>query len=161
MDDNDTQCDSVDEEADWAPEVGDFGPNEGPNIPSTHRVQILQSPYINTFHQHHAIKVTIDSGAETNMIKESVAAYIGACVTKSSQSALQADGQSPLVVKGETRIVLTRDNHTFQFEGLVVENMDVDILAGVPFMSMNDIAVCPTKKQVILGDDTIYIQLWL
>ena len=51
MDDNDTQCDSVDEEADWAPEVGDFGPSEGPNIPSTHHVQILQSPYINTFHQ--------------------------------------------------------------------------------------------------------------
>ena len=90
------------------------------------------------------------------MIKESVATYIGACVTKSSQSALQADGQSPLVVKGETRIVLTRDNHTFKFEGLVVENMDIDMLVGVPFMSMNDIAVRPTKKQVILGDDSIY-----
>ena len=41
------------------------------------RVQITQSPYINVFYQHYPVKVVIDSGAETNMIRESVARQIG------------------------------------------------------------------------------------
>ena len=50
----------------------------------------------------------------------------------------------------------TRDTHTFQFEGLVVEDLDVDILAGTPFMSVNDIAVRPARRQVILGDGSTF-----
>ena len=38
----------------------------------------------------------------------------------------------------------------FIFEGLVVENLDVDVLAGTLFMESNDIAVHPAKHQVIL-----------
>ena len=48
-------------------------------------------------------------------------------------------------VVGEARLFFTRDTHTFQFEGLVVEDLDVDILAGSPFMSVNDIAVRPAR----------------
>ena len=33
---------------------------------------------------------------------------------------------------------------------------DVDILAGIPFMEINDITVRPAKHQVILGDGTTY-----
>ena len=42
------------------------------------------------------------------------------------------------------------------FEGLVVKNIDVDVLAWTPFIESNDIAVCPAKHQVILGDGTIH-----
>ncbi|EDO41536.1 predicted protein [Nematostella vectensis] len=34
--------------------------------------------------------------------------------------------------------------------------MDVEVLAGTPFMEKNDIAVRPAKGQIILGDNTIY-----
>ena len=44
----------------------------------------------------------------------------------------------------------------FTFEGLVVKNIDVDVLAGTPFIGSNDIAVRPAKHQVILGDGTIH-----
>ena len=53
---------------------------------------------------------------------------------KSSQSAHQADGLSPLItVVGESCISMTCKQKVFTFGGLVVENLDVDILAGTPF----------------------------
>ena len=69
----------------------------------------------------------------------------------------QADGSSQLQVVGETRISFSRGDKVFNFEGLVVEDLDVDILAGTPFMESNDITVRPAKRQVILGDGTIYV----
>ena len=120
------------------------------------RVQVKQSPYINTYYSHHPIRVTIDSGAEINMIRTALTKYIGAEITKSSQIALQVDGHSPLTVVGETRITLTRDNKSFLLEALVVDNLEVDVLAGVPFMERNDVTVRPAKHQVILADGMIY-----
>ena len=126
------------------------------SLPSSRRVQIGPSPFLNVFYNHHPLKVTIDSGAETNMIKTTIANHIGAPITKSTQLALQADGQSSLTVIGETKLEVTRDTHTFFLEALVVDNLDADILAGVPFMVHNDITVRPAKHQIILSDNTTY-----
>ena len=108
------------------------------------------------FYAQHPVRVTIDSGATGNMIRHTVVQRLGCQVTPSSQSVHPADGSSPLHVVGETRFPFTRKGHTFSFEGLVVENLDVDVLAGTPFMESNDIAVRPAKRQVILGDGTIH-----
>ncbi len=43
------------------------------------------------------------------------------------------------------------------FEGLVVKSLDVDILAGVPFMTANDIGIQPAKHQIILLDGGVYL----
>ena len=75
------------------------------------------------------------AGATGNMIRASTAKCLGAHITESSQSAHQADGSLPLTIVGETRLTLTRENREFLFEGLVVDNLDVDILAGIPFMA--------------------------
>ncbi|KAJ8349609.1 hypothetical protein SKAU_G00247390 [Synaphobranchus kaupii] len=90
------------------------------------------------------------------MIRLPAAQRFGAKITASSQSAHQADGSSPMVIVGETRLVFSRGTNKFHFEGLVVENLDVDILAGTPFMSTNDISVHPAKRQVTLGDGTSF-----
>ena len=63
---------------------------------------------------------------------------------------------SPLQVVGETQITFSRDDRDFKFEGLVVENLDVDVLAGTPFMEVNDIAVCPARREVTLRDGAHY-----
>ena len=65
----------------------------------------------------------------------------------------QADGQSSLNMIGETNITLSRDNHCFTLEALVVDNIDVGVLAGVPFMTVNDIR--PSQRQILLSDGTI------
>ncbi|KAL9978907.1 hypothetical protein ACROYT_G016491 [Oculina patagonica] len=129
----------------------------GPS-PNTHvfRIQTRQSPYLDMFHAHHPVRITIDSGATGNMIRHTVVQRLGCRVTPSSQSVHQADGSSPLHVVGETRLSFTRGDRTFTFEGLVVEDLDVDVLAGTPFMETNDIAVRPAKRQVILGDGSIH-----
>ena len=129
----------------------------GPSL-STHvfRIQTRQSPYLDMFHAHHPVRITIDSGATGNMIRHTVVQRLGCRVTPSSQSVHQADGSSPLHVVGETRLSFTREDRIFTFEGLVVENLDVDVLAGTPFMETNDIAVRPAKRQVILGDGSIH-----
>ncbi len=126
------------------------------HLPTSRRVQVDQSPFLHAFYGSHSVKITIDSGAETNTIKAAIAHQIGAPIMKTTQKALQADGQSSLAVVGETKIAVTRDTHTFLLEALVVDNLDADILAGVPFMAHNDITVRPAKHEVILSDNTVY-----
>ena len=89
------------------------------------------------------------------MIKTSVADYIGAVIEKSYQTALQADGVTPLNIVGETHKNLSRDNKTLKLKALVVSDLDVDILAGIPFMTVNDISVRPAKQQIIIDESTV------
>ncbi|KAL9989463.1 hypothetical protein ACROYT_G004019 [Oculina patagonica] len=79
------------------------------------------------------------------MMRASLANYIGARIFKSSQSALQA-----LSVVGETNLPLIRHGRSLGLEALVVEDLDVDILAGTPFMASNDIAVRPPNARSLL-----------
>ena len=120
-----------------------------------YRVQVRQSPYVDTFYQHHSIRITIDSGAPGNMIKAILAKAMNLKVTRTSQSARQADGLSPLTVTGETRMMLSHGSHKLVFEGLVVENLGVDALGGTPFMVQNDLTIRPAKHMIILRDKSV------
>ena len=117
----------------------------------TRRVNVSQSPFLHVFYSHHPLRLTIDTGAETNMMRASLARHIGAKVTKSSQNAVQADGRTPLTIVGETRLPLIRHGRPLTLEALVVEDLDVDILAGMPFMTFNDITVRPAKHEIIIA----------
>ena len=121
------------------------------------RIQVRQSPYLDPFYKHHAVRLTIDSGATGNMMRACTAISLGVEIRASSQSAGQADGSSPLKVTGETQIVLVRDECQFKFDALVVEDLDVDVLAGMPFMERNDVSIRPSKRQVIVGGSTIFV----
>ena len=118
---------------------------------ATRGVNVSQSPFLHAFYSHHPLSLTIDTGAETNMMRASLARHIGAKLTKSSQTALQANGRTPLSVDGETRLPLNRHGRPFTLEALVVENLDVVVLAGTPFMAANDIAVRPAKHEIIIA----------
>lgn len=123
---------------------------------SSSRIQVRQSPYVDTFHGHIPVRLTIDSGATGNMMRASTATKLNAKITGSSQFAHQADGSSPLTVLGETRLHFTRGGHKLYFEGLVVENLDTEVLAGIPFMEMNDISIRPSSREVCIGNKYVY-----
>ena len=53
-------------------------------------------------------------------------------------------------------MTITRDEHKYILEALVVENLDVDILAGVPFMEVNDVTVRPALREITFKVDTVY-----
>ncbi len=124
--------------------------------PVAFRIQVRQSPYLDVFYKHHPLHITIDSGATGNMMSASTTDRLGLKVHKTTQKAHQADGSSPLIVLGETRLSLTHDTNQMIFEGLVIQNLDVDVLAGTPFMELNDVAIRPSKKQVTIGEDIMY-----
>ena len=67
-------------------------------------------------------------------------------------ASLQADGLTPLAVVGETRLILSRADKHLALDALVVDDLDVDVLAGTPFLIANEISVCPVKCQVRIQD---------
>lgn len=147
-----------DQETETSPDSDSPDPDTtlpGPDMVA-YRVQTRQSPYMDVFHDHRVVRVTLDSGATGNMIRRSTAKHLGCPIISSAQSVQQADGSSQLQVIGEIRTTFTRDHTNFAFEGLVVENLDVEVLAGTPFMETNDIAVRPAKREVLLGNGSVY-----
>ena len=86
------------------------------------------------------------------MIKTSVAKYIDAVIEKSNQTTLQADSLTPLNIVGETHINLTRGTKSLKLEALVVNGLEVDIVAGIPFMTANDIAIHPARQEIIIDE---------
>ena len=102
------------------------------------------------FCDHNTVRLTVDSGATGDMIRASIVTRLGASIRESSQSATQADGSSPLDVIGEVHFTFVRYGRTFTLDGLVLNELDVEDLAGAPFMELNDVSVRPAKFQVIL-----------
>ena len=49
------------------------------------RVSTKRSPHFKAFYKHYPVQLTLDTGAQTSMIKRSPARSIGAPITKSSQ----------------------------------------------------------------------------
>ena len=119
----------------------------------------IQFPYVDTFYCHNPVLITIDSWDTGNMIRLSTVQKLKVDICKSTQSAHQADGSSPLKVIGETKLSFTRGKHVFQFEGLVVENLNVEVHVGTLFMEANDIAVRPAKRLATLADGTSFTYL--
>ena len=60
------------------------------------------------------------------------------------------------MVFGETKLSFTHGQHVLQFEGLVVENLDEEVLAGTPFMKANDIAIPAAKRLIALADSSSF-----
>ena len=89
------------------------------------------------------------------MICASAAHRIGLPVKHASQCAHQADGITPLDVVGECHISVSRGGLPLILSALVVEKLDVDILAGTPFMVYSDIAVRPAMKEIVIGDQIV------
>ena len=125
--------------------------------PSARRVNIVQSPYLHCFFGPHPVRLTLDTGATTNLICHRLANDVGLPIKPASQMARQADGVTLLDVVGEVHCTLTRDNMNFQLDALVVKQLDVDILAGNPFLATNDIATRPAKNQIVIhGQEVVY-----
>ena len=146
---------TIDEDED-SDTLGDPEPTPPSARAISRRVSTKSSSQLKAFFNQHAVLLTLDTGAETSMIKASLARSLGLTIEKSSQQALQADGTTPLAVIGEIHTFLSRSNKRLALNALVVEDLDVDILAGIPFLITNDISIRPATQQLtIQGVETI------
>ena len=118
-------------------------------------VNIKKSPELYVFHGTYPLRLTLDSGAESNMISSTVARYIKTKVVPSRHKAVQADGSTPLRVAGETHTCVTRGDITMQLDALVIDDLDVDVLAGMLFMKNNDISLHPGRNEIVVKDNVI------
>ena len=124
--------------------------------PIARRVDVQSSPYLRVFYGNHPVELTLDTGATSNMIKDTFVATLGIPLKRTTQLAKQADGETPLDVVGEVHCQFTRGHRSFKFDALVVKKLDVNILAGTPFLSLHDIYARPSLKQVIIdGSETV------
>ena len=117
--------------------------------PTAHRVSIVQSPVLHTFYHEHPIQLTLDTGATSNMIRASSASAYRFPVLPASQMTRQADGVTPMDVVGEVHCLIC-GSYTFHLDALV-RKLDVEILAGNPFVAANDIAIRPAKREIVVG----------
>ena len=58
-------------------------------------------------------------------------------------------------VTGEVHCTLTRGGTSFELDALVVRQLEVDILAGNPFMVRNDVAVRPARREIFIGGSDV------
>lgn len=121
------------------------------------RVTTRRSPYLKCYIEHVVVWVCLDSGAESSLISRRFAVSIGLSIKRATQGAVQADAKSPLNIVGEVNnVVVTRGSHSFILDALVTERDFGDVIGGEPFLEKNDIALRPSKKQIIIrGKDIV------
>lgn len=120
------------------------------------RVGNIQSPILDVSHSSGTLNMTLDSGSTANLIRESVVRQRGIKIFPATQNAGQADGITSLHTVGEVHFQVSRNNRIFKFDGLVVRNLNDEVLGGMPFMTDNDIEIRPAKSIIVIhGTDTV------
>lgn len=115
------------------------------------QVSVNASPSIIMYYEGRPYNLTLDTGGTCNALDTGSADEMHCEIRATNQRARMADGRSSLDVIGETDIVFMRDGKSFRLTALVCNISEPTILAGMPFMVENDIAIRPAKAEVIIG----------
>ena len=106
------------------------------------------SPHMNCFYKQYPVSVCIDTRAESSLVSERCAKFMGLSILPTNQGAVQADVKTPLSIIREIKgIEITRGAHVFLLDVLVVREDIGDINAGELFLEINDITMHPAKKR--------------
>jgi len=116
------------------------------------RIEVESCPHLDAFYGSKSTRLTLDTGCTGNIVRLDVAKALNIPIKPTKQRAIQADGATPLDVVGEVQITFNRDSHDLLFKGLVSRTLDVPILAGTPFQSVNDVYARPNRKIVYVKD---------
>ena len=121
-----------------------------------HRMEPEPSPYISMNHGRHSVHLTCATGASHNFITASYAWKIGLKVSFVHPSQYKHITPRNLNVTGAVSCSLYRHRKAYNFDALVVSSLQVNILAGVPFLTEYDIAIRPAKHVIIInGTETV------
>ena len=120
--------------------------------PNISRVDVVSSPCLWVKYGKHDVNLTLDTAAEADVMKLAFAKKIGAPIVSTTVGAVNADGKTDLKTVGEVHLTFSWENLRLRFDGLVVEDLSDDVLAGAPFMTVNDVYARPAHKKVFIGD---------
>ncbi len=102
------------------------------------------------------MRVLCDSGAESSLIKYSVAKKLGLQIQPTSHSASQADGVTQMTPCGEVHMSLTRDALILPIEAIVVKELGCDIIGGAPFLENNRIVLDMPQRKIIIANNNTF-----
>lgn len=110
----------------------------------------MSSPTFMAFFNAHPVRVTLDCGANASTIHISLVQRLQLSYSPTVHKPSQADGKTKLKPLGEVHFSLTRGPLTFNVEAVVVENLDCELLAGMPFMYQNKFKMdIPAKRAIV------------
>ena len=104
------------------------------------KVQMDTSPFFFAFYKSHPVHVVVDTGDTSSLISLAFLKRAGINFKATSHSARAVD-KTPLHISGEIKVTLQFGDIDLPITALVVEKLDCDILAGVPFCKENYITV--------------------
>ena len=103
-------------------------------------VNLFASPILAVSHENKTAYVVLDTGAQCSLITLKKANQFNLKLHPTIHRAVQADGETPLKVLGEVNTTFSRGDSDLHFEGLVVQNLGIDIIGGTDFHINNDIS---------------------
>ena len=119
------------------------------------RVECDISPFFFAFFNHHIVHIVIDTGATSSAVSRSFLLSAGISPKSTSHTAHGAD-KSKLKVSGEIHIEgLTVRGMSLTLSALVMDDLNCDIFAGIPFCKSNDVHVHLKSKHITIKDTTI------
>lgn len=122
-----------------------------PPVSILRRVTTRKSPRMECFHGHILVVLLLDTGAESNLMGERTCRNMGLRYSRTNQGAQQVDMKTPLSVIGEVKgVKISKGANVFVLDALVIKDDIGDIVAGEPFLELNDIALRPAKQQIIV-----------
>ena len=110
------------------------------------------SPVLDVFYCHYPLHVLCDSGAESSLIKLSVAKRLGLDIKPTVHSANQADGVTKMTTCGEVFFTLTRGDQSFPMEAIVMKDLGCDVIGGTTFLERNGIVLDLPQRTIHIGN---------
>ena len=103
------------------------------------------------FYNHHPCRIVLDTGATSSVISRSFLRTIGISPHVTLHSARGAD-KNRLNVEDEIELILNFGELMLPITALVLDKLDCDILAGIPFCKVNDIQIHSKSECICIGD---------
>ena len=115
-------------------------------------------------HYERTLQVALHSGSPVNLISESVADELELDIVVSDFADF-IDADEPFLlppdIVGLTCFCLFHNDIELWYDGFVVPDHALseraDVCVGAPFMEENDISIRPSKRQIMFGDDDVYV----
>ncbi|KAI8514461.1 hypothetical protein Bbelb_070520 [Branchiostoma belcheri] len=152
-DDSDVNPSDEEEPSVLRTETTSFADDQSPLLS---RVTVRASPHLEVFHGGQPIRILLDSGAESSMIRADEAKRLGLRINpNTSQTPSQADGGQMTGILGECRTTFYRRKSPLRFDALVVTDLASPIIAGSPFLEANGFTINFQTRQIHLPDGSI------
>ena len=95
---------------------------------------------MSAFYGHKVVDILLDGGATSNFIEYNECKRLNLTISPSTQTAVQADGITPLVILGEVHCIFTRGDLKLYLDALVTDTLsNCVILGGTTFLKQNKI----------------------